>query len=169
MEKDRTSFLSRAGRVLLDLLEKYISGIAFSTLFLVFVIQVFFRYVLNNPLIWPYEVTIFAFIWTTVLGACYAKRDNAHVVFSLVYDGQTPLVQLIFRVVGNLLIVTSMVIAFGPTVRYIEFQRINRTAALGIPFYVGFGPYLIFMVLIAGRVGYDLWVDLRSLVRGAPR
>ena len=59
-----------------------------------------------------------------------------------------------------------MVIAFGPTVGYIEFQRINHTAALGIPFTLGFGPYLVFMVVIAGRVAYDLYVDIRKLATG---
>lgn len=154
------------GRILLDIPEKYIASIAFTVLFLTFVLQIFFRYVLNKPLIWPYEVSIFAFIWTALLAACYAKRDNAHVAFGLVYDRQSPKVQTIFRIIGNLGIFTAFVLAFLPTVDFISFMRIDKSMALRIPFNIAYGPYLIFMILIIGRFGVDLVNDIRRLVKG---
>ena len=166
MLKEKHSVWRKVGQVLIDIPEKYVSSITFSILFLVFVLQIFFRYVLNQPLVWPYEVSIFAFIWTVMLGACYAKRDNVHVVFNLVYDRQKPLVQLIFRTIGNVLIIAAFVIALYPTYEYIKFMHIDRSVDLKIPFDIAFGPYLVFMVIIIGRVAYDLIIDIRKLVRG---
>jgi TRAP-type C4-dicarboxylate transport system permease small subunit len=154
------------GRILLDIPEKYVSSIAFTVLFVVFVIQIFFRYALNRPLIWPYEISIFAFIWTAVLGACYAKRENAHVVFSLVYDKQRPLVKLLFRLIGNLGLLVAFSVAFLPTADWILFMRIDKSTALQIPFDIAYGPYLVFMLLIIGRVACDLYRDIRTLVKG---
>lgn len=166
MSGEKQSVWRRLGQFLLDIPEKYVASLAFLTLFVVFVLQIFFRYVLNRPLIWPYEVSIFAFIWTAVLGACFAKRHNVHVVFSLVYDHMSPVGQLIFRLIGNLLLFSAFVIAIYPTFDFIKFMRIDKSVALKIPFDIAFGPYLIFMALIIGRVGYDLYVDIRKLVKG---
>ncbi len=166
MSGDKQSLWRRTGQFLLDIPEKYVSSFAFTVLFVVFVVQIFFRYVLNRPLIWPYEVSIFAFIWTAVLGACFAKRHNVHVVFSLVYDRMGPLGQLIFRLIGNLLLFSAFSIAIYPTFDFIKFMHIDKSVALGIPFDIAFGPYLVFMALIIGRVGYDLYTDIRMLVKG---
>ena len=166
MAEEKRSVWRTIGQFLLDIPEKYVSSIAFTTLFVVFVLQIFFRYVLNRPLIWPYEVSIFAFIWTAVLGACFAKRYNAHVVFSLVYDKMNPLGQLIFRLTGNALIVISFAIALYPTFDYIRFMRVERSVQLKITFDIAFGPYLVFMVLIIGRFASDVYKDVRKLVKG---
>ena len=166
MSGGKQSVWRRVGQILIDIPEKYVSSLAFLTLFVVFVVQIFFRYVLNRPLIWPYEVSIFAFIWTAVLGACFAKRHNVHVVFSLVYDRMNPMGQLIFRLLGNFLIFSAFAIAIYPTFDFIKFMRIDKSVALKIPFDVAFGPYLVFMALIIGRVGYDLYADIRMLVKG---
>jgi len=166
MPKEKHSVWKKIGQILIDIPEKYVSSVTFSILFLVFVLQIFFRYVLNRPLVWPYEVTIFAFIWTVMLGACYAKRHNVHVVFNLVYDRQKPRVQFIFRTISNVLIIAAFCIALYPTYKFIKFMRIDRSMALGIPFDIAYGPYLVFMVIIIGRVAYDLITDIRKLVRG---
>jgi len=166
MAEEKRSMWRKIGQFLIDIPEKYVSSIAFTTLFLVFVLQIFFRYVLNRPLIWPYEVSIFAFIWTAVLGACFAKRHNAHVVFSLVYDKMNPLGQLIFRVIGNSLIVISFAIALYPTYDYIRFMRVERSVQLKITFDIAYAPYLVFMVLIIGRLALDVYKDIRKLVKG---
>lgn len=166
MPEEKHSPWRTIGQFLIDIPEKYVSSIAFTTLFVVFVLQIFFRYVLNKPLIWPYEVSIFAFIWTAVLGACFAKRHNVHVVFSLVYDRMNPVGQLIFRLIGNALIMISFLLALYPTYDYIRFMRVERSVRLKITYDIAFGPYLVFMVLIIGRMAVDVYRDVRRLIKG---
>ena len=166
MAEKKQSVWLKVGQFLLDIPEKYVSSLTFTILFVVFVLQIFFRYVLNRPLVWPYEVTIFAFIWTAVLGACFAKRHNVHVVFSLVYDRMNPLGQLIFRVIGNTLIAVAFVIAIPATYDFVTFMHMDRSVALKIPFDVAFAPYLVFIVLIIGRMVVDVVRDIRWLVKG---
>lgn len=45
----------------------------------IMVIQVFFRYILNNSLIWSEELVRFLFIWLTFLGAAINIRDKWHI------------------------------------------------------------------------------------------
>ena len=165
MTEDSQKLSRRTGQLILDILEKYIPAVTFSVMFSVFVLQIFFRYMLNRPLTWPYEITIFAFIWTAVLGACYAQRHQVHVVFSLVYDRLNPRGRLFCRIAGNLLIFTSFCIAFYPTYAFVQFMKIDKSTVLKIPFNIAFFPYIVFLLLIIGRVGYDLFVDLKKLFK----
>lgn len=156
----------RIGSFLLNVFEVYVPTVTFTIMFSVFVLQIFFRYVLNSPLIWPFEITLFGFIWTAVLGACYAKRENSHVVFSLVYDKRSPKGQLIFRLIGEILILAAFCIALYPTYDFVQFMKIDKSTALQIPFNIAYFPYVIFLILIIGRVAYDLVRDMKKLVRG---
>ena len=46
-------------------------------------IQVFFRYVIDDPLSWTEELARYAFVWITFLGAAVAYRRRAHIVVDM--------------------------------------------------------------------------------------
>jgi C4-dicarboxylate transporter DctM subunit len=46
-------------------------------------IQVFFRYILNNSLSWPEEMARFAFVWFVFLGAAMVTRRSRHIVIDV--------------------------------------------------------------------------------------
>ena len=60
------TFFDRAGILFLFLL------------FLLTIVQVFFRYVLNNPLPWPEEVACYFFIWITYIGLAKNIREEEY-------------------------------------------------------------------------------------------
>lgn len=164
----------RVGNIMLDTLEIYIPTAAFLTMFVVFNLNVFYRYFLNNPLTWPPEVISIAFIWTTVLGACYAQRKADHVAFTVIYDRLAARSQLFFRLIGNGFIAFAFMLALKPTYDYVTFMDFKATTVLKIPFSIAFAPFLIFMILIIGRMFHAIYLDLRMLfgldplVRDAP-
>ncbi len=158
--------LKKIGSFLLDVVEIYIPAVAFTMMFVVFVIQIFFRYFLNHPLTWPQEVTIFGFIWTAILGACFAKRHNVHVVFDLVYEARSPKTQLFMRMIGNVLIAAAFGIALKPSYDYVQFMAFQKSSVLRIPFNIAYFPYVVFTVVILGRTLYDLVTDLKILFKG---
>ncbi len=162
---DKKNIWIRVGSIILEIAEKYVPAIAFSSLFIVFMVQVFFRYFLV-PLTWPLEFTLMAFIWLTLFGACYAQRYRSHVVFSLIYDKNKPRTQLCMRIAGNALLVISFCIALYPSYKYVTFMNFKKSDVLKIPMNIVFLPYLFFLVIMIGRLGYDLFTDLRKLFRG---
>jgi TRAP-type C4-dicarboxylate transport system permease small subunit len=157
--------LKRAGSFLLNVVERDIPTLTFSALFVVFMVQVVCRY-LFVPLTWPLEFTLIAFIWTTVLGACFAQRDYSHVMFTLIYDRTKPKGQLIMRILGNLLMFSSFSIALYPSYKFVNFMSFKRSDVLKIPMNIAFSPFIVFLVIIIVRFGYDLVVDIRKLFRG---
>ena len=158
-----TLVLRRTGRILLDIVEIYIPCISFTVMFLSFLIQIFTRYVLNNPYIWTYELTIFGFIWTAMLGALYAKRKASHVKFTLLYDIYSPLAKIWVRIAGNSLILIAFVIGFWPALDYILFMGFKKSTVLKIPYDIVFFPFMIFLTVMIGRLAVDVWNDIRLL------
>ena len=157
------SSLKKIGIFLLDLFEVYIPSVTFSIMFLVFVMQIVFRYFLNRPLTWPYEVTIFAFIWTAILGAALARREGLHVAFGVIYDKVSPKNQTIFRLIANSLVLAAFLIALKPTYEQVQFMAFKKSTVLKIPFNIAYSPYIAFMLLIMGHTIYDLVVDIKKL------
>ncbi len=155
----------KSGPFILDLLELYIPAVSFTLLFIVFMVQVFFRYFLV-PLTWPLEFTLIAFIWLTLFGACYAKRHSSHVIFTLIYDKAKPKTQLGMRIAGNTLLFISFCIALYPSYRYVAFMSFKKSNVLKIPMNIAFSPFLFFLVIMSVRIGYDIYVDFKKLFKG---
>jgi TRAP-type C4-dicarboxylate transport system permease small subunit len=51
----------------------------FSIIFMTMLLQIFFRYVLNSPLVWTEELCRYLFIWTCFLGWTIALRQKSHI------------------------------------------------------------------------------------------
>lgn len=164
--KFRQSALGRVLLFLLDVVELYLPMAAFVMLFLLFVINVFYRYALNAPLTWPYELITLGFVWMAVFAATYVRRLGAHVEFTLVYDSLSPLKQRISRILANTAVLFTFVVAIPASLDWVLFMDFKATANLKIPFSIGYFPVVPFLILISGHCIYDLFIDIRGLIRG---
>ena len=144
-----------------DVLELYVPAAAFVCMFVAFILGVFTRYVLRDPIRWTYEVSQICFVWTGILSACYAQRYEDHIVFSLLYDGLTPLRKNVMRIVAHVMVLI-LVIAIGPSLSYLlDLDAI--TSVLEIPRALVFAPYAVLLVVTVIRYGYRLAMDVRAL------
>jgi TRAP-type C4-dicarboxylate transport system permease small subunit len=66
---------------------------AFSGILLCVLLQVFCRYVLNDPLTWSEELARYLFIWCAFLGWILASRHRSHLAMSFVAERLPPRVQ----------------------------------------------------------------------------
>lgn len=69
------------------LIDRLVEAVSVATLLaacLLAVVQVFFRYVLNNSLPWPEEVARLGFVWVVFLGMALAIHRDAHLRIDLV-------------------------------------------------------------------------------------
>jgi TRAP-type C4-dicarboxylate transport system permease small subunit len=150
-------------RVLLDIVEVFVPIVAFLTIFVCFLLQIGSRYFFT-PLMWPEELALISFLWVALLGACYAKRDNSMVAFSLVYDLAGPKVQRRLRIGGNAFIAVILAVSFKPSLDYVIFMSFRTSGALQIPMSIAFSCYIIFLVDIIIRYVIDVIQDLRGKV-----
>jgi TRAP-type C4-dicarboxylate transport system permease small subunit len=66
-----------------DVMDKMVVSFTSLLLFLMFllaVIAIFFRYVLQNPLVWSSDILVPCFVWVALLGISVAARSSSHVI-----------------------------------------------------------------------------------------
>ncbi len=71
-------------------LDDIISGVCISSIILITVLGVVFRYLLNSPLGWVEEVSLGLFIWAVFMGASSATKRRNHVSIDIVVDELPP-------------------------------------------------------------------------------
>ncbi|ANN78064.1 TRAP transporter small permease [Bordetella flabilis] len=70
----------------MDRASTFIVIVAMAVLTAVLLLQVFFRYVLNDSIAWGYDVPRLCFIWMVLLAIPLGIRTNAHVGIDLLVD-----------------------------------------------------------------------------------
>ncbi|MGM8365803.1 TRAP transporter small permease [Virgibacillus sp. W0181] len=148
-----------------NFVEVYVPAIAFFIMFIAFVVQVFSRYVLNAPLAWTYEITAIGFVWTIILGAIYARRTDDHVSFTFIYDMVSEKIQLIFRVIGNVMVIVLIAVAIYPTYDFIQFSKISKTTTFSVPMNVVYFPFLLLMIMLILYSVIDIAIDISKFKR----
>lgn len=133
---------------LLYFLEEVIPMCTLLITVLAILIQVFFRYVLNISLEWPFELSIYGFIWSLYLGAAYARREGKHVKLDIVYEKLPVKVQAVFNIFFNLITIVIFSLIIYPISDYLIFSYRIKTVALKLPWTYVFGVFPIFLVLI---------------------
>ncbi len=133
-----------------EVMEVYIPIIAFIMLFVAFILQVFFRYVLRSPLTWTKDIIVLGFCWAVILGACLTMRQKGHVMFTMLYEAYPPKVAAWARMIGNILIVFTFAVMIIPSFKYAFFVGFQKTASLRISFTWVFIPFTYFLLSIIG-------------------
>lgn len=157
--------MKKAGGFIRDCVEKYIPTIAFMILFVVFVFQVFMRYIMRAPQSWTTEVEQSCFLWLVLLGACYAQRVKGHVTFTLLYDNLGIKGKAITAMLGNILITFTFIISVIPSANYIIglMERAQVTSLLKWPKTYVFFPYIIFLLFILVYALMDIYEEIMVL------
>ncbi|RYH00940.1 TRAP transporter small permease [Salipiger sp. IMCC34102] len=139
------SSLTTVGR-LLKRAADWIGVALFLTAFCGFMVQIYYRYVLNNPLRWTEEFTMIAFIWTVFWAAAFLVPIREHVSFEVVYDVVSPKVRRVFNIFSMVLIIVAFVVLIPATWDYLDFLTRKKSPVLRLPMHLIYGCYILFLV-----------------------
>ena len=153
--------LKRIGRGIVDFIEIYLPITVFVLMFIVFLINIFTRYVLRNPQNWTFEFSVNAVVIVGLLGACIAYRLEDHVVFDLVYVKRSPRSQAIMRMVSCAIVIVFLVIALPTTLRSL-WNNPAVTSIMKIPDRFIFAVLPVMMISTIARSVYRLVLDIRA-------
>ncbi len=81
----------------------------FVIIFSVMLLQIFFRYVLNSPLVWTEELCRYLFIWICFLGWTIALRRKSHIRISFFLERLPFAAQKVITLVFQILIFVFLV------------------------------------------------------------
>jgi len=131
-----------------DIFEVYLAVIIFSALIMSIFLEVFFRYVLNNPSPELFELSIYCFVWVIYLGGALATRYNQHVRFDLIYRALPEKIRRVMEIAFDLLTNGVLLVLFWPAVRYTIQLYPIKASALRVPWTFLLLVFPIFLALV---------------------
>ncbi|MBL7047847.1 MAG: TRAP transporter small permease [Candidatus Marinimicrobia bacterium] len=151
----------KALRWFTDIIEIYLPSAVFMALFLAFLLNVFFRYILRNPQNWTFELSINAFVIVGLLGACASYRTEDHVVFDLFYTKLKPKGQNVLRIISYIIVIVFFSIAIPPSLKYLYALR-AVTSIMRIPIRIIFLSFPILLISSVFRSAFRLFLDIKA-------
>lgn len=136
-----------------------------ATMFVSFLLQIFFRYVLNSPLGWTEEVTVLCWVWVVLWCAAFVVSDREEVRFDIVYAAVPERARRAFAFVASVAFVVLLAWSLPATWKYVTFMKREHSAYLRMRFDYLYSIYLIFAVvciLRQTRLGWLAWRGPRS-------
>ena len=131
-----------------DLFEVYLAVVIFSALIVSIFLEVFMRYVLNNPSPELFVLSIYCFVWVIYLGGALATRYNQHVRFDLIYRALPEKVRRVMEIAFELLTNGVLLVLFYPAIRYTIQMYPIKASALRVPWTFLLLVFPIFLALV---------------------
>lgn len=131
----------------------------------VVVIQVFMRYVMNNSLSWPEELTRYFFIWFTFIGMSYCVANESNMKIDIVVNALS----------GKLKAITLLIVDVGILLFFLYLGRHGISAltkiiksgqtspALGLPMEFVFLSLQVGLSLGIYRILQNLFKKIKNL------
>ena len=135
-----------------------------ATMFIVFIVQIVFRYLLNFPVGWTHEISVIMWVWLVLFGTAFVVRDSEEIRFDLLYSTVSERTRRIMVVVCALVVIFFFAISLPAVLDYIGFMKVEKTAYLKLRFDWAYSIYLVFVVAVLVRYAWLVWRALR----GAP-
>ena len=123
-------------------------------MFLVFIIQIVFRYLLNLPIGWTHEISVVMWLWMVLFGTAFVVRDNEEIRFDIFYGAVSPRTRRAMVLASSLTLVVLFALSLPAVIDYILFMKVERTAYLKIRFDYLYSIYGIFAVAMIVRQLY---------------
>jgi C4-dicarboxylate transporter DctQ subunit len=136
-----------------------------ATIFLAFIVQIIFRYLLNFPVGWTSELSTVAWIWLVLWGAAFVLREDEEIRFDILYGSVGPAARRLMVIVTAASLVGLYTISLPAVVDYVAFMKVQETSYLDIRFDLLFSIYVIFA---AAAILRYLWLGWRALTGHDP-
>ena len=134
-----------------NIFQSFAEGVAagmLAALFLTFLLQIFSRYVLKSPLGWTVELTLTLWIWLVFWGNAFVVRHDDHVTFDVLYYAASVKIRRVFALIGAAAVAVGMAVSLLPTMDFVDFMQIKKSATLQISMRTIFSIYILFVVAV---------------------
>jgi TRAP-type C4-dicarboxylate transport system permease small subunit len=131
-----------------------------AAMFVTFIAQVVFRYLINLPLAWTDELCNTLWLWGILWGAAFVMRSNEDIRFDMLYNSMSPKTKRISTMLASGSLVLILLVSLPASWSYVQFMKVEKSASLLIPMNWVYSIYVIFLVAMAlrhARIVWDAW------------
>ena len=125
-------------------LANHVAVALMATMFVSFLLQIFFRYVLNRPLGWTEEVTVLCWVWVVLWCASFVLSDAEEVRFDIVYSAVPQRIRRAFTSITAVVLIVLLAWSLPATWKYVTFMKREHSAYLHMRFDLLYSIYLVF-------------------------
>lgn len=138
----------------------HLSAALLLSMFIVFLLQILFRYVLGLPVLWTVEWVTIAWLWGILFSFSFVIKTSDMIRLDILYNA----VPRGWRRAMDVVVGLTIAAIFGYTLphawEYVTFMGIERTAAFRWPFDLVFAVYIPFHVAVIVRMLFLAWGGL---------
>lgn len=153
--------LGRAGGWLRRRAENVLAALL-AVMFVAFIVQIAFRYLLNFPIGWTSELSVIVWLWGVLWGAAFVLRENEEIRFDILYGSVGRNTRRAMAIVTAIAILVLYIVSLKPSIDYVTFMKVQKTAYLKIRFDWLYSIYVLFAAAIIARYAWILWQRLRG-------
>jgi C4-dicarboxylate transporter, DctQ subunit len=134
-------------------------------MFLAFILQIAFRYLVNFPTGWTHELSVILWVWLVLWGAAFVISEREEIRFDIIYGAVGPRGRRAMCVITAVALIVIYLMSLPAAVDYVTFMKVQKTAYLKVRFDLLFSIYIVFVVAVIVRY---LWLAWRALRGVAP-
>ena len=133
-----------------------------AVMFFAFLLQVFFRYVLNWPTGWTNELSAMLWIWIVLWGAAFVLTEQEEMRFDLIYASAGRRVRSAMFLASAAALVFLYGVSFPAVLDYVTFMKVQKTAYIKVRFDWLYSIYVVFVIAVIVRYIRRSWRVLRG-------
>lgn len=150
---------------ILDRISRFVVVLALSVMVMAILLQVFCRYILNSPLSWPEELTIFLMAWVAFIGSAVAVKSSEHIGVDLLIFFLPQKIKDIVLLVIKITMMVFAIFLFKAGLQMAEYGLTMTADALRIPM---FWPRLSMPVggfIMIIHLTYQIIADIETMFK----
>jgi TRAP-type C4-dicarboxylate transport system permease small subunit len=134
-----------------------IASLLLGALFLSFIAQIVFRYVINVPLSWTQELCLTLWLWVVFWGTAFLLDDADHVRFDVLYQSFGERGRRLLSLIYSAAIIAAFAVSLPATISYVTFYSIKSSPTLGLRLDFVFSVYLVFAIAVILQYIVRFW------------
>jgi TRAP-type C4-dicarboxylate transport system permease small subunit len=148
-------------------LDSFLGMAAMAFIILLACANVFMRYVIGRPWGWVEEVTVFTFVWLTMIGAAAVVNVEGHCSIDVLVRRFPPKWQRAVGIVSDLVVLVTLILLIVYGIDLTIKGQTKLTPILGIPYSYVDASVPISCAIMLMYYGRAFWANLRGKKDGA--
>jgi TRAP-type C4-dicarboxylate transport system permease small subunit len=150
------SFLNKIASRIADWANHLAAALLLS-MFVVFILQILFRYVLGLPVLWTVEWVTIAWLWGILFAFAFVIKTSDMIRLDILYEALPRGGRRAMDIFAGLTCAAIFAYTLPKAWEYVTFMEIERTAAFRWPFDIVFGIYIPFHIAVIVRMLMLAW------------
>jgi TRAP-type C4-dicarboxylate transport system permease small subunit len=139
-----------------------IAAALLAIVFVSFILQIAFRYLLGWPVGWTLEVSTLAWMWLVLWGAAFVVRQRDEIRFDILYSTVPERLRRGFVIVTGLALAAIFAVSLPAAVDYVTFMRVERASYIGLRLDYVFSIYILFSLAVIARYLHRAWAAAKG-------